>query len=891
MKITIVSSTKPSTLTKHISRKQDGTLEKTSSASMTQGRAEVIDVNSMAHLNAVLDQLQPNQATAYGVPANGDAPIVSERYLASTPGAITRSDKFFTWPKGGGFMMLDYDPATDGHAMGRDALLGALFTVLPAAATSGWLWRPSASGNIYDAATGAELSGLKGQRVYVAIKDASDAPRAGAVLFKRLWLAGLGRIELARNGAQLVRGMVDASVWQPSRLDFSAGAVCGPGLERRPPAGLAIEGPQLDTRAALPDLTQAEEQRYAQAVHDAKQATLGASATVREQFIHETARAQGVDPEAVRARYDIADEKNILSNDFVIEMAYGKGSITVADILSNPGKYHNTVCLDPIEPEYNNYHPVGKIYDDSKGQYLDSKAHGGRVFILGSIAALEFQKQASGGATFKDLMADVRRDACDLAEVKGLVDRINDGPFCEFERTLLRAELEGTLKESKRMTPEVKALITGGEAKTSAPKARDYLPDAPTGAMLPQGVPLNPRNWATYQTAGKDEKPLGTLDNFRIMAAAYGARIVFNEISKEVTVELPGLKQGGALQDEAALSHMTSLANLNRYPKGDVPSMVCALAHENAHNPVRDLVTAVKWDGNDHVGHLFAQVTLEPDEDAAVCEMLFRRWMRGAIACGTGKVLGFEHVIVWVDEQGGAGKTRFFRTLCPEHLRAEGVILDPSDKDSVKTTTGHWLVELGELDGTFNKADIAALKAFLSKQRDDIRLPYARTYSKFPRTTAFMASVNHVNFLVDDTGNRRFWPIRVKDTNHLHNVNVLQAWAQAYAEVMAGETWHLTPEENRHCAARNAQFKAVSRVDDTLTARIDLNSPATVHMTCSEIATACGLNNAHKGELNEVARWLRSHQVREGARNGKRGFILAPLRNPLMDAPPLALVK
>lgn len=548
------------------------------------------------------------------------------------------------------------------------------------------------------------------------------------------------------------------------------------------------------------------------------------------------------------------------------------------------------VCLDPLEPEYNNYHPVGKIYNDSKGAYLDSKAHGGRVFVLGSIAALEFQSQASGGATFKDLMAAIRTDACDLAEVQTLVGRIGSGPFCEAEVTLLRAELEGTLKDAKRLTPEVKALIQGINVSTS-PRARDYLPDAPTDSVLPQNVPLNPRNWSTYQTSGKDEKPLGTLDNFRALSQAYGAQVVFNEISKEITLDLPGFKQGGALQDEAALSHMISLANLNRYPKGDVPSMICALAHENAINPVSDMICATQWDGRDHIGQLFAQITLDEVEDAGVCEMLFRRWMRGAIACGTGHTLGFESAIVWVDELGGAGKTRFFRTLCPPGLRADGVMLDPSDKDSVKTATSYWLIELGELDGTFNKADIAAIKSFMSRQRDDIRLPYARTYSKFPRTTAFMASVNQINFLVDDTGNRRFWPIRVTHMNHLHNVDMRQAWAQAHAEVMAGETWHLSDEENRYCAIRNNQFKAVSRVDDALSARIDLETQPSIHMTCTEIATACGLNNAHKGELNEVARWLREKRVREVARQGKRGFLLAPLRNPLMEQASLALVK
>jgi predicted P-loop ATPase len=874
MQITVLSSTQPATLTKHISRGADGALTKTSSAHMTQGRATVCRIRSMKELDQLLDTLQPNQAVAYGVTASNDVAVVSEKYLASTKGAVTRSDKFFSWPTGAGVMYLDYDPAD--VVLGRDELLGALFNILPAAAASNWLWRPSASGNIYDAVTGEELVGLMGQHIYLAVLDASDIKRAGEVLFKRAWLKGYGRIVIAQNGAQLVRSVIDSAVWQPSRLDFAAGAVCGAGLERKPPIGQASEGGLLDTKIAIPDLTPDEERKYLEMVHEAKGRTLNASTKQRGDHIENVALAQGVSPDVIRARYDVAESKGILSNDFEIELAYDNGVVTVADILCNSAKYHNTLCLDPLEPDYNNRHPVGKIYNDSKGAYIDSKAHGGRIFSLGSITALVFQEQASEGATFKDLMAEIRAAACDLAETPALIERVNSGPFCEAEQVLLRAELEGGLKDAKRLTPELKGLIHGG--KPEAPRARDVLPDVPTGDIVPQGMPLNPSKWAPFQTTGKDEKPKGTIDNFRIMASSYGVRITFNEISKDTVIDSPGHGKGGALRDEAALSRLISLANLNCYPKGDVPTMVPVLADENAFNPVKEWVFSRPWDTVDHIGLLFAEVTLHPDEDPNICEMLFRRWMRGAVAVGTGFSKGFENAIVWVDEMGGVGKTRFFRTLCDEDLRADGAMLDTKDKDSVKKVISNWLVELGELDGTFSKSDMADLKAFMSNEMDEIRTPYARASSKFRRTTAFMASVNQINFLVDDTGNRRFWPIRVTDTNHEHTVDIQQAWAQAYAEVMAGQTWYLSAEENRHCAIRNSEFKSASRIDDALSARIDTEGEPSIHLSCSELLTACGISNAHRGELNEAARWLRSHGVKEVKRQGKRGFMMAPLR-------------
>lgn len=467
MQITVITSERPAVLSKQISRLPDGSLDKTSSAHLTAGHATKATIAHLLDLNNLLDSLDVSQAVAYGVAEQDYARLTYSKALADNPGAITRSDKYFHWPKGDGVMMLDYDPASGQQALGRDELLGRLFYAIPALAAASWLWRPSASGNIYDAATHEELVGLKGQRIYLHVADASDIPRAGEVLFKRLWLQGLGHIELAQNGAMLVRGLVDGSVWQPSRLDFAARALCGPGLYQQAPAGLPMQGDIIDTRKALPDLTDEEEKRYRQLIIDAKNAKQGHSHQRREEFVLEMAEREGTDPDEVRARYDLADERHVLGLDFPVEMAYEEGIVTVADILADPQRFHGKICLDPVEPEYNNRHPVGKIFNDEKGAYIDSKAHGGRVFKLGSVSALAFQQAASDGKAYEDLMAEIREAGCDLARTPDLVKKINEGPFCDDELVFLRAELKGELREAKRLDKNVEKLINGNEAPTS----------------------------------------------------------------------------------------------------------------------------------------------------------------------------------------------------------------------------------------------------------------------------------------------------------------------------------------------------------------------------------------------------------------------------------------
>ena len=128
----------------------------------------------------------------------------------------------FEWGASGGVMMLDFD--FKGDAMPKDQIIQTLYSIMPELQESAYIWWCSSSSFIYNGE--AQHSGLKGQRIYILVKDASDVERAGKVLFERLWLAGYGHFEISKAGSLLTRSIIDSSVWQPNRLDFIAGANC-----------------------------------------------------------------------------------------------------------------------------------------------------------------------------------------------------------------------------------------------------------------------------------------------------------------------------------------------------------------------------------------------------------------------------------------------------------------------------------------------------------------------------------------------------------------------------------------------------------------------------------------------------------------------------------------
>jgi len=233
-----------------------------------------------------------------------------------------------------------------------------------------------------------------GQRIYVLVQDAADIPRAGKALVARLWLAGHGNIEISASGAMLERTLVDASVWQPSRLDFAGGAACGAGLDQRRGAPVTIEGNahQIDSRDALPDLTQEETGRLAGIKVEAKRASKPEAEGVAEDWIAARVREMVApedkgDPEAIKCAKRIACralETGVLASDFVVPVEiHGKiEMVSVGNMLDNRETYHGALTRDPLEPDYDGARLVGRLFLLQARPVLYSFAHGGITYCL-----------------------------------------------------------------------------------------------------------------------------------------------------------------------------------------------------------------------------------------------------------------------------------------------------------------------------------------------------------------------------------------------------------------------------------------------------------------------------------------------------------------------------
>jgi len=424
---------------------------------------------------------------------------------------------------------------------------------------------------------------------------------------------------------------------------------------------------------------------------------------------------------------------------------------------------------------------------------------------------------------------------------------------------------------ARRSVDEVGQLLSTAlapvPASHNAPSLFDQVSDV---HQLPP-VPL-----MTWPHTSSNGQPLNTIPNLEHLLANYGFTVRYDVIRKDLVIRYPG--QCGTVDNQRskAVDTVLSLAALNRLPKSDTPSFLLSIGDDNAFNPVMDFIQSKPWDGQSRFAELLDTIQTRPGYDRDLLAILLRRWLVSAVAAAA-KPFGFwsKGVLVFQGDQS-IGKTAWIRALVPDELRDLVKIdatINPDNKDSIISAVSHWLVELGELDGTLRKADIARLKGFISQDVDQFRRPYGRTEEKFQRRTVFFASVNPEQFLADDTGNVRWWTVPVVSVNYQHGIDMQQLWAEAFSWYQAGERWWLDRGEEAQLEGVNAEHQQTDPVQELIQSRYG-SAPADAirrPMTATDILLEIGFDRPTQRQKNDAGQALR--QLFGAPRRTKSGLL------------------
>ena len=298
---------------------------------------------------------------------------------------------------------------------------------------------------------------------------------------------------------------------------------------------------------------------------------------------------------------------------------------------------------------------------------------------------------------------------------------------------------------------------------------------------------------------------------------------------------------------------------------GMIQAILDLIADRNPYNPVQVWIDSEDWDGVDRLPKICSTLVTDEDFPVEFRDLLVRKWLLSAVAAVLVPNFRSRGILTLQGEQG-LGKTSWFRALVPDPVLSAEVVrldhhLDSTNKDSVTIAISHWIVEIGELESSL-KRDVARLKGFITLDRDKIRKPYAKEPVEYARRTVFGSSVNSSDFLLDSTGNSRFWTLPLVAVNHDHRIDMQQVFAQLAIQVRDGAEWWLSDEEEQRLAKLNARHRAFSPVLDVLQAFIDFDPPTNANteaLTATEILTAAGIDRPSNQQVKEGAALLREH--------------------------------
>lgn len=449
----------PVPVTKSFSLSPEGELHTQTHGNVSSGDLRGIDLDSIEQFAALVQRLTPMQCCIYGVTPLPEMRLMTQSAweAAGRPeDAIPRTTSAFAWPDGPGVLMLDYDAPKDGTApLDRSELFAALHSVCPALAECDSVWMPSTSSEIYNGETGECVAGIKGQRIYFIVEDATDIPRAGQELLVHLWAAGHGYFDVSSSGSLLERGVFDATVWQTNRIDFAGGADCKlPLQQRRVPLIQKAANRRVNSCTAIPKATPeivaaADKQKAAAKVIVASMAAQKREEWRVARLDQYTKSNPTLSPDAITRMLDYAiqPQRKQLLADWLITVIGHDGDhqvLTVGEVLADPQRYDGMLTLDPLEPEYDGGRPVGKLFLSGR-QNLHSFAHGGVNFALCN-KVVKIEKRKGHEREMADEVMSIMRDHPEIYEFGSAVVRVIDGKPVALNENSLRYWLGGTVQ-------------------------------------------------------------------------------------------------------------------------------------------------------------------------------------------------------------------------------------------------------------------------------------------------------------------------------------------------------------------------------------------------------------------------------------------------------------
>lgn len=314
-----------------------------------------------------------------------------------------------------------------------------------------------------------------------------------------------------------------------------------------------------------------------------------------------------------------------------------------------------------------------------------------------------------------------------------------------------------------------------------------------------------------------------TVDTFTEFCKEHGFSFKWDSIKNEMNYF--GFDKGENLVTlpNTAPTILQGILKENKYTGATIENIcncIQVVGTRNTYNAILNKIHSSEWDGKDRIKQIFEMWHISED-DTLSC-LLIVKWLKQCYCMLHNNIenpFSSEFALVFIGGQGAA-KTRFFERLAMiNKYYGEGKSINPDNKDSIMQATTVWICELGEIGSTMKK-DLDKVKAFMTLATDEYRVPYGRTTERHPRITSFCGTVNDEQFLLDQSGNRRWGTIRLPERlkvsydEQIKPFNAEQLWAQIKVmvenDLQNGLTYancfRLTQDESEQLSERNNSY-------------------------------------------------------------------------------------
>lgn len=247
----------------------------------------------------------------------------------------------------------------------------------------------------------------------------------------------------------------------------------------------------------------------------------------------------------------------------------------------------------------------------------------------------------------------------------------------------------------------------------------------------------------------------------------------------------------------------------------NVFAAVREIACEHAFDPVKDYLDGCEagWDGKARIDRLLPDYFGAPDTplNKAIGPLSLNQSVARVRdpACKVDEITVLEGI-------EGTEKSTGIETLYGKENFSDQSILNVSDREVQELVSGVWGYEIADLTG-ITRADAERVKAFASRNTDRARKAYGRVREDVPRRCKFWATTNDEEYLASQTGNRRWWPVKVGKVDIIRLRNDRdQLWGEAAARYTAGASIRLDPSLWPTAAEQQEQRRQIDPWEEIL---------------------------------------------------------------------------